>query len=242
MSFLTIIPTGVHDLKLASEHFYLISLIGFVEGTIASIPILLDAPPEVSAALILTLSYLITGFNHLDGFADFADALGSRAKGEDALRIMKEPGRGGMSIAMTILMILVAYSSLSKLVMQSSWHIIVSAHILASESAYLLASISRPPDYQGLSREFIVNARSVKNILVNLIITAGLLIPLFFAASRTLSRDCMVIVLPLIPAILYTRAKAHEVLGFINGDVLGFCYELTKTAILASAVCFTALG
>jgi len=120
---------------------------------------------------------------------------------------------------------------------------IVVAHILASESAYLLASSSKPPDYQGLGRIFIISAKPMRRIAISLAITVVLIALLFqsFWEALFYSYLYLTIVLLTFLSILYTRTKAHELLGFANGDVLGFCYELTRTAIFVSAACFTAL-
>jgi len=240
LSFLTIIPTGVHDLESASRSFYLAPVVGLLEGSIAAIPILLNAPIYVKAALILVVSYLITGFSHLDGFADFVDALGSGRSGEDALKIMKEPGRGAISTAATALLIIVIYSSLVALVAEGWWDIIILSHVLASESMYLLSMVSTPPSYHGLSRDFIIESKHGAKVAINLF-TVGAI----FLAIASICRDTiyhqLTMIASTIVAVIYARVKSHRVLGFANGDVLGFCYELAKSAALISSATLTSL-
>jgi len=240
LSFLTIIPTGVHDLALASRSFYLAPIIGLLEGMIAVSPILLDTSIYVRAALILVISYLVTGFSHLDGFADFADVLGSGRSGRDALSIMKEPGRGAIAIAATTLLIVTIYSSLIELVARAWWHMIVLSHVLASESMYLLAVASTPPRYHGLSKDFILESKHKFRIAVNLL-ASGVILLTITGIRQDLAYHLLAIIVLTILVIAYTRMKSHKVLGFVNGDVLGFCYELTKSAILILSAALIAL-
>jgi len=238
LSFLTIIPTGVHDLESASKLFYLAPVVGLLEGSMAAAPILLNAPIYVRAALILVASYLITGFSHLDGFADFADALGSGRSGEDALKIMKEPGRGAISTAATALLIIVVYSSLVALVARGWWDVIILSHVSASESMYLLAMVSAPPSYRGLSRDFIIESKRGARIAINLLAVGVIFFVIAYIRRDTICHRLMMIASTII-AVIYTRMKSHRVLGFANGDVLGFCYELAKAAALMSSAALT---
>jgi len=240
LSFLTIIPTGVHDLESASRSFYLTPIVGLLEGSIATIPILLNAPIYVKAALILVVSYLITGFSHLDGFADFADALGSGRSGEDALKVMKEPGRGAISTAATALLIIVVYSSLVVLVAGGWWDIIILSHVSASESMYLLAVVSTPPSYRGLGRDFIIESKRGARVTINLLAVGAIFLAIAYIRRDTIHHRLMMIASTII-AVIYTWVKSHRVLGFANGDVLGFCYELAKASALISSATLTSL-
>jgi len=239
LSFLTIIPTGIHDLSLASRFFYLSPIIGLIEGLVAVSPMFLDAPTYVRAAIILVLSHLITGFNHLDGFADLSDAIASGRRGEDMLRIMKKPERGAAAIASTTLLIIVSYSSLIELVDEVWWQMIILSHVLASESMYLLAISSTPPGYDGLGRVFIVESKRGVGAVVNSISFGFILILIFSFGGLTPYGLTMVAAMILIAT--YTRVKSHRILGFVNGDVLGFCYELTKAATLILPAALTSI-
>jgi len=238
LSFLTIMPTGVHDLESASSLFYLAPVVGLLEGSIAAAPMLLNTPIHVKAALMLAVSYLITGFSHLDGFADFADALGSGRSGEDALRIMKGSGRGAVAVAATILLIIVAYSSLIVLAAEGWWHVIVLSHVSASESMYLLAMASAPPSYRGLGRDFIIESKRGARIAMNLLAVGSIFLAIAYIRRDAICHQLAIIASTLI-AVIYTRVKSHRVLGFANGDVLGFCYELAKAAALISSAALT---
>ncbi len=67
--------------------------------------------PVVQSALIVTLPWLITGFMHLDGFMDTADALLSWRPLEQRLRILKDPHTGAFSIIALAVLALFSYDA-----------------------------------------------------------------------------------------------------------------------------------
>ncbi len=236
LSFLTIIPTGVHDIYLAARSFYTVPLIGFIEGLIVVLPFYTSLPVGVKAVIALLLSYIITGLNHVDGFADFVDAIASRKRGGEALKVIKEPWKGPMAIASTILLVLVTYTCLQHLYKYTD--IIVVAHILAAESMYLLAVFSNKPDYRGLGTLFIEESKKPPRVIANIAVFLALLIVLVlvYASEPITTITFMAMSLGMMASVFYTYVKSHSILGYSNGDVLGFCYELTRTLVLLLAV------
>ncbi|MCD6592052.1 MAG: adenosylcobinamide-GDP ribazoletransferase, partial [Thaumarchaeota archaeon] len=114
------------------------------------------------------------------------------------------------------------------------------SHVLASESMYLLAVASTPPRYHGLSKDFILGSKRKFRIAVNLLALGAILLTIT-GTRQDLAYHLLAIIVLTILVIAYTRMKSHKVLGFVNGDVLGFCYELTKSAILIFSAALIAL-
>ena len=243
LSFLTIIPTKVHDVFLAAEYFHLVPIVGFIEGVIVILPLFIPIPSTIRAVLALLAFYILTGFNHLDGFADFIDTLASRKKNEEALKIMKEPWRGSMAIASTTLLILVTYISLIVLV-ENKWYSIILAQILAFESMFILAILSNPPTYQGLGKLFITRAKRPRKIMANIILMLVItfLILLFYGPDLVKILTLIIMTITTLLTILYAYVKSHRVLGYSTGDVLGFCLELSRSANLLIASILLSVG
>jgi len=243
LSFLTIIPTKVHDVFLAAEYFHLVPIVGFIEGVIVILPLFIPIPSMIKAVLALLTFYILTGFNHLDGFADFIDTLASRKKNEEALKIMKEPWRGSMAIASTTLLILVTYISLIVLV-ENKWYSIILAQILAFESMFILAILSNPPTYQGLGKLFITRAKRPRKIMANIILMLVItfLILLFYGPDLVKILTLIIMTITTLLTILYAYVKSHRVLGYSTGDVLGFCLELSRSANLLIASILLSVG
>ncbi len=243
ISFATIIPTGIHDISAAAEFFYLIPLVGFIEGLIVIPLLFIPITSFLKAILVLLVLYTITGLIHIDGFTDFIDALASRKTGEEVLKIMKEPCRGAIAIVSDILLIIVTYIALVIVANNEyNWYIILISQIFAFESIFLLATISNSPKYEGLGKLFITKAKDIKKSLVNIL----LLILLLFIVAYNIN---MMKILSLVSAaiitliiLLYTNIKSHKVLGYANGDILGFCLELSRTSILFITSILIALG
>ncbi len=243
LSFLTIIPTKVHDVFLAAEYFHLVPIVGFIEGVIVILPLFIPIPSMMKAILALLAFYILTGFNHLDGFADFIDALASRKKNEEALKIMKEPWRGTMAIASTTLLILVTYISLIVLV-ENKWYTIILAQVLAFESMFILAILSNPPTYQGLGKLFITKAKRPRKIMANIILMSIItfLILLLYSPDLVKILTLIIMTITTLLIILYAYVKSHRVLGYSTGDVLGFCLELSRSTNLLIASILLSVG
>ena len=244
ISFATIIPTGVYDISTAAEYFYLIPLVGFIEGLTVVPLVFIPLTPLVKAVLILSILYIITGLIHIDGFTDFIDALASRKTGEEALRIMKEPCSGAIAIASDILLILITYISLIIVATDKyRWYIILLSQTFAFESMFLLATISEPPKYEGLGKLFITKARDTKKSIANIL----LLVVLLFIAIYNNINIMKILTLVVIASVtliilLYTNVKSRKILGYVNGDILGFCLELSRSSTLFISSILLALG
>lgn len=65
----------------------------------------------VQSALIVALPWLLTGFIHLDGFMDTADALLSWRPLEQRLRILKDPHAGSFAVIALAVIALISYDA-----------------------------------------------------------------------------------------------------------------------------------
>lgn len=235
LSFLTILPARVHDAALAARHFYLAPLVGLLEGAAALAPLLLEpVPPQLRAFLSLSIIYLISGFSHLEGFADFVDAMASGRRGSEALAIMKQPWRGAVAVSATVLAVLASYASLT-VIAEASPSSVVVAQVLSQESGFLLAALSKPPPYQGLGSLFIANSKGLGRVGASVAVTAlALAVTIPAQAPRACWHGYALAAAASLISVLYTRRASHAVLGFSTGDVIGFCMELSRsTALLA---------
>ncbi len=222
IAFLTVIPTGRGDLEEAASGFYLAPLVGgFIEGAIASPPPLLLGKPLLSASLAVAILALITGFNHVDGFLDFSEAIMSRST--DPVAVLRDKHRGGsFAVAAGALLFIVltsAVSSASDPVIQ-----LIESSSSAAFSMYVLANISEPAE-SGLGRAFILASKDDSKAIASLAIYSALEL----AVSRSPLVFAIVTAEALAVAYL-SKSIAMARLGFVNGDVLGFAYELTLLA------------
>ena len=76
----------------------------------------LNIPLQLQAAALMLFPYLITGFIHLDGIMDTADAILSRKPREDKLRILKDPHTGAFAVIAVAVLFALCYASSSSVV------------------------------------------------------------------------------------------------------------------------------
>ncbi len=236
-SFLTIIPVRLKgDLKESAEGFFMVPLIGLMVGVISSLP---EVLPEntilVKGVLVTLLLYTLSGLIHLDGFADFIDASSAKTTKDKALKILKEPWRGAKAISATILIILLTYTGASDLsTYTSGMYLITTIAIVNYESLFLLATLAKPSTYEGLGKLFIEHSSNKKSRINNTLATVLALTPLVIYGGR----DVLIAVITSFSVIAitlpYSLTRAYKVLGFVNGDVLGYELEVSRSLSLVT--------
>lgn len=113
------LPPGRVDRQVASVAMGLAPAVGAALGVLLAAVLLLlhalGAPPLLAAVATVAAGALLTRGLHLDGLADTVDALGSYRRGEQALRIMKQPDVGPFGVAALVLVLLAQAAALSAL-------------------------------------------------------------------------------------------------------------------------------
>ncbi len=238
ISFLTRIPTGIFDLDLASKSFYMVPIIGAIEGAVVSaVVIVLNAflDPVMVCVFYVIAHLVLTGGLHFDGFVDFTEALWSGRRGDEMLKIMKDPRKGVFGVVSAIVNLLISvvgtyvvisyYRSMSLAIVL--FYLVL--YILSAESMFILSYIGDPEPYDGLARKIVVMAS--KRVWRNFSLVIVLLIPLYYFSYLLdplfMSKQLLIVVSMLL-VILYTGHEAERRLGYINGDILGFTYELVR--------------
>ncbi len=233
LRFFTIIPLGSVSIEDAARCFPAIPLVGVVEGLLVSlsIPVAIYLGLDLGAVIAVALHVIVTGGLHLDGFADYIDGCASGKRGEEMLKVMKDPRKGSFAVAGIVLNMLLSYVSMKAILALGYGAIsyIALIYIASTQSMYVLASIGREPPYQGLGMVFMKAAREKRAVVLNI----GIIIALFatYLLIGALWISIMTLSLSLLIPLLVERGVRRR-LGFVNGDVLGYCYELTKICAL----------
>ncbi len=229
LRFFTTIPLGSASIEDAARGFPAIPLVGAVEGLLVSlsIPVAIYLGLDLGAVVAVVLHVIVTGGLHLDGFADYIDGCASGKRGEEMLKIMKDPRKGPFAVTGIVLNMLLSYVSMKAILALGYGAIpyIVLIYIASTQSMYVLASIGKEPPYRGLGMVFMEAARERRAVVLNIGIIIALFATYLLITAPWISTATLSLCL-LIP--LLVERDAHRKLGFINGDVLGYCYELTK--------------
>ncbi|QLF92710.1 adenosylcobinamide-GDP ribazoletransferase [Pseudomonas sp. ABC1] len=144
LQFLTSLPVrlpGMPAPEQMGRSLLYFPLVGVLLGSLlwlASLA-LAGAPLLLQAALLLTLWIGLSGFLHLDGLADSADAwLGGFGERERTLEIMKDPRSGPVAIVVLLLVLLLKFAALAALLEQGAGLALVLVLLLGRSSLLAL--------------------------------------------------------------------------------------------------------
>ena len=239
LAFLTSLPLGGGNLEGAARSIHLAPLAGLVVGIAVAAPywlLLQTAPPSVAAAVAIASHLIATGGLHLDGFADYSEALLARARGEAAERIIRDPRRGGMALAAVSTLVA---ARLGLLISGPHPALVASSYVAAGWSLHLYLALHPEPREavrQGLGEFFRAHAGGPSKMLVSTILTLALAIVLAVISGNPWVLTAM-IAAP-VAAFLVTRDSASR-LGRASGDAAGLVYEVTQITTLAAAIVIT---
>ena len=112
LTVLPVAPAGVGEREFKwSVAFF--PLVGYLLGLPLALLALSPLPPGLSAALAVALLLGLTGFLHLDGLLDLADALLGARPQEERLRILKDPHLGAFAFGVGGVYLLLLFQALT---------------------------------------------------------------------------------------------------------------------------------
>ncbi|MCX8184881.1 MAG: adenosylcobinamide-GDP ribazoletransferase [Sulfolobales archaeon] len=245
LSLLTRIPVGSQSIDRAAQYFYLVPLIGFIEGFSISLSLVIlrficECNLMVSS-LYLIVHLVVVGGIHFDGFADYSDVIGSQKRGREAVSILKDPRRGTFSIVALVGNFLISVVSLNNILENSasSTNIVphlISIYVASTESMFLTCYIGKEEPYEGMAKLFSKHSKKSGSLVKNLVTYTSLLIALQLLWRSSVLAIANVLI-SAATSVLVSRDADRRV-GFVNGDILGFSYEISRV----SALVLTALA
>ncbi len=235
-SFLSVLPVGRHKTYSSSDWGRSVIFFPVVGLTIGIVlfcaQLMTDSLPHlVQAALILSLWVGLTGGLHLDGLADSMDALaGGHGNRNKMLQILKDPSCGPMGVIAIILVLIIKFSVLSVIVVNSNWSIFIYTPLLARALLiYILLSTPYAKD-QGIGAWLAAELPRNKVILMCVIVVSVTLIQFGWYGLGLISI--------LSVFALMCRRWMLKKLGGFSGDFLGAICELAEVLCLVYFVSF----
>jgi adenosylcobinamide-GDP ribazoletransferase len=234
LAFLTIIPVGMDEKVFddAAEFMWLFpvygALIGLVSGLVGLALELLRAPSIVWATTIYASLLIVTGFNHMDGLLDFADAAVAQTSKERRLEIMKDQYMGAAAVSTGLAVALVTVASLSSL----SRGVLVQAVVVSEAVAKLgmvISAFMGPPARKGLG-ELFINRLKRGWRLVKLVTSASICLAISWLLGLIGVMACFAGSLVSIAIVGIARRK----FGGLTGDVMGAVNEISRAAALVA--------
>jgi len=235
LALFSVVPVRVHDeltRDTAVAALRWLPLVGAGLGAVAGLPAAAVrhwAPHAglLGAVLSVCLLVLLTRALHLDGLADTADGLGSRAPAARALEIMRASDIGPFGVLALVLVLLVDVSALAELP-GGPWAPVGALALAAATGrvAVLAAAHRRVRSAHAAGFGAFV-AGSVPTAVV-----AGEVVVLFAAALIAWRSGW--VVAPAVALLVAVAFLAHVVrrLGGVTGDVFGALVELATAVTL----------
>ena len=240
ITFFTIIPIGgSHDVSRALRNAWLAILIvpvitGLLPGLLGYYLSLYVRNSLVIASITYLLLLILTGLNHIDGFADVVDALMVRGSVEDRVRVLKDPHRGSASIAMVVLLIILAVSSLPNL-MRVLWQSLFMAEIVSKSACCLSGVFGKEPGHRGLGWQLTRYSKERVHLVI-----AALVVGLVITYLLLRFVGVIIALISMSLSVLLFMALQGS-LGGAVGDLYGFILEVSRviTLVLLSIVIST---
>lgn len=218
-------------------------LLGGIAAGVVAVAQLVQPDAELLAAVLGVLVVAgLSGALHLDGLADFADALGSRRDRETMLRIMKQSDIGPFGVVAIVGVLLVDVAALTACVQAGfGWQSIliatVASRLTLPWSCRRTVPAARP---DGLGAMVAATVRPITAALATLVVLAAALVLAWFTAPLSPSTSAPVVdhhdvlllvgtaaaILLAVATSFITTRRARTALGGTTGDVLGATLEL----------------
>jgi len=229
---LTILPIPGKEAGRMADALSWFPVVGFLLATVLlvlarALDFLTGGWNEGSAAVVLSVSAILTRGLHLDGLSDWADGFGGGSTREATLAIMKDPRAGAFGVVALVLVLLAKWAAFSRLIETGAFHWVIPAFVVSRMAMVELAvCLPYARSEGGTAAPFVKGARTSHRFIslltaLALVLawsgTAGLiLMTAGWAASHILG--------------LWFRRRV----GGLTGDLLGACSELVETGLLLS--------
>jgi len=233
---LSVLPTGMPsrvDRQVGGRAMMLAPVVGIVlgAGSAAAVALIQLIRPDadlLAAILGVLVVAGLSGALHLDGLADFADALGSRRDRETMLRIMKQSDIGPFGVVAIIAVLLLDVAALTACIQADfGWQAILVATTASRLTLLWSCRTSIPaarPD--GLGALVAATVRPAAAALITAIVLAAALLLTIDHPTALPLIGTAAAVLAAVVTSLATSHRARTALGGTTGDVLGATVEL----------------
>ena len=219
-------------------------LLGGIAGGVVALAQLVQPDADLLAAVLAVLVVAgLSGALHLDGLADFADALGSRRDRETMLRIMKQSDIGPFGVVAIVGVLLLDVAALTACIhsgfgWQAALIATTASRLTLPWSCRTTVPAARP---DGLGAMVAATVRPVTAALTTVVVLGAALLLAWLSppAGAPITADQVVdsadvlllagtaaAILLAVATSLVTTRRARTAIGGITGDVLGATLEL----------------
>jgi adenosylcobinamide-GDP ribazoletransferase len=239
VAFLTRLPVGSDEASWEAFRRAPLSftVVGYLVGALAALPLLLPVPVPTAAALYLATLYLLTGVTHADGLADVGDAAAVHGDAERRLSVLKDSQTGvGGALALGLFLVALGLGALgvAGTLPRTAFALALAAEVGAKTGMATLVCTGESA-HEGMGAALIdVNDAS------NLLPCAVALLPLLLVAPALGAAGVVAAALAPVATALLVGRWGENYLGGVSGDVLGAANELGRAVgVHAGVVAWT---
>ncbi len=229
--FLTTIPVGIsmEGIEKLMKQIYLFPVIGVVLGIILAAIGLVSSvvfPPILTSLIVIISIYYLTGFNHIDGLADFGDGIASHGTREEKIKAMRDTavGTGGLIFCITaILGIFASLISIQEINVLLLPYSLIIAETCAKQSMVTVAAFGRRL-HEGFGAMTVDNTKK-SDFIIGMFFTG--IVSYYFLGVFGVEAF---IASQLAGLLVLHTANRH--FGGVSGDVVGASNEVGRLAAL----------
>ncbi|ELZ29957.1 cobalamin-5'-phosphate synthase [Halogeometricum pallidum JCM 14848] len=239
VAFLTRLPVGSDEAswEVFRRTPVAFTLVGYLVGALAALPLLLPVPVSTAAALYLATLYLLTGVAHADGLADVGDAAAVHGDAERRLSVLKDSQTGvGGALALCLCLVALGLGALgvAGTLPRTAFALALAAEVGAKTGMATLVCTGESA-HEGMGSA-LLDANDAASLLPN----AVALLPLLLVAPALGTAGVVAAALSPVAAALFVGRWGDEHLGGVSGDVLGAANELGRVVgVHAGVVAWT---
>lgn len=181
-------------------------------------------PTLLSAVIVTVTPWMLSGYLHLDGFMDCADAILSRRDLEGRRRIVKDPLCGPFAVISFVCLAMVSVSAVASCDLSQYWVLVWIATVPRSLSAIAVLHL-KATSHSQYAQQTVSKAVSILSvaIFVVAIVTAGLFAPLaLYCALATAIGWCV------------GCWRGHRCLAGMSGDISGYAITVGEACGLVA--------
>ncbi|MFM2437260.1 MAG: hypothetical protein RLZ55_66 [Actinomycetota bacterium] len=215
----------------------LVGLIGAAAGMMVTVGAAWSGNASPLTALLAGVAAVAAGAwaargLHLDGLADFADALASARRGSDALEVMRDPRLGALgAVTLGVALMLQAVALGSLFAAGSGAVATLAVAVLARAPLALLVRRGTPADNSGLGRTVVGSTRPGSATVAGALASAVALAALAGLGGMSAPAAGLAVIAAWSMAV-WVRRVALRRFEVLTGDALGAAVELSATAAL----------
>jgi len=230
--FLSTIPVGIsmEGIENLMKHIYLFPVVGAVIGIILAVigfaSSLIFSPIMLTLLVIISI-YYFTGFNHIDGLADFGDGIAAHGTKEKKIAAMRDTAIGTGGIVFCMISILGLFVSLVSIQKSDIYLLLPFALIVAETSAkqsmVTVAAFGRRI-HEGFGAMTVDNTK-ISDLIIGTIFSAAVC----YIVLGSLGIEAFIIS-QLSGLLVLNTANRH--FGGVSGDIVGAANEIGRLAAL----------